>query len=73
MAKMRAIDAVVHVLEREGVTMTFGVPGGAINPLHAAIRPRNAIQHISARHVEGPAHIAAGYTRARAGNIGVLD
>ena len=73
MAKMRPIDAVVHVLEREGVTMTFGVPSAAINPLHAAIRPRNAIQHISARHVEGAAHIAEDYTRARAGNIGVLD
>jgi hypothetical protein len=31
-AKMKATEAAVHVLEREGVTMTFGVPGAAINP-----------------------------------------
>ncbi len=73
MAKTRAVDAAVHVLEREGVTMAFGVPGAAINPLDVAIRPRNAIQHILARHVEGAVHMAEGYARARAGNIGVLD
>ena len=71
MAKMRATEAAVHVLEREGVTAAFGVPGAAINPIYAAIRPRNAIRHILARHVEGASHMAEGYTRARAGNIGV--
>jgi tartronate-semialdehyde synthase len=68
---MRAVDAAVHVLEREGITATFGVPGAAINPLYSAIRPRNTIGHFLARHVEGAAHMAEGYTRARAGNIGV--
>ena len=37
MPKMRAIDAAVHVLEREGVTHAFGVPGAAINPLYSAM------------------------------------
>src|SRR5215472_5889125 len=68
---MRATEAAVHVLEREGVTVTFGVPGAAINPIYAAMRPRNTIQHFLARHVEGASHMAEGYTRARAGNIGV--
>ena len=71
MAKMRATEAAVHVLEREGVTVTFGVPGAAINPIYAAMRPRNTIQHFLARHVEGASHMAECYTRARAGNIGV--
>src|SRR3954468_5835881 len=71
MAKMRAADAAVRVLEAEGVTTAFGVPGAAINPLYAAMRPRNSIQHFLARHVEGASHMAEGYTRARAGNIGV--
>ena len=71
MAKMRAIEAAVHVLEREGVTVAFGVPGAAINPLYAALKRRGAIRHILARHVEGASHMADGYTRARAGNIGV--
>jgi glyoxylate carboligase len=71
MAKMRAIEAAIHVLEREGITATFGVPGAAINPFYAAMRKRNSIRHILARHVEGASHMAEGYTRARAGNIGV--
>jgi len=36
MAKIRAINAAVEVLRREGVTTAFGVPGAAINPLYAA-------------------------------------
>ncbi len=71
MPKMRAVEAAVRVLEREGVTQAFGVPGAAINPLYAALRSRQSIGHILARHVEGASHMAEGYTRARAGNIGV--
>lgn len=71
MAKMRAVEAAVRVLEREGVTQAFGVPGAAINPLYAALKSRPSIDHILARHVEGASHMAEGYTRAKAGNIGV--
>src|SRR3982074_3583286 len=71
MAKMRAIDAAVRILEKEGVVCAFGVPGAAINPLYSALKKRGSINHILARHVEGASHMAEGYTRARAGNIGV--
>src|ERR1700723_743261 len=71
MAKMRAIDAAVQILEREGVVCAFGVPGAAINPLYSALKKRGSIVHMLARHVEGASHMAEGYTRARAGNIGV--
>ncbi|MGE0331178.1 MAG: glyoxylate carboligase [Ramlibacter sp.] len=71
MAKMKAIEAAVWVLEKEGVTQAFGVPGAAINPLYAALRRQGSIGHILARHVEGASHMAEGYTRAVAGNIGV--
>src|SRR3982751_1841858 len=71
MPRMRAIDAAVHVLEREGVTHAFGVPGAAINPLYASLKARASITHVLARHVEGASHMAEGYTRAVAGNIGV--
>ncbi len=71
MAKMRAIDAAVRVLEREGVTHAFGVPGAAINPLYSAMKARGSITHVLARHVEGASHMPEGYTRAVAGNIGV--
>ena len=71
MAKMKAVDAAVLVLEREGVSVAFGVPGAAINPFYAALRRHGAIRHILARHVEGASHMADGYTRAQPGNIGV--
>ena len=71
MGRMNAIEAAVLVLEREGVNVAFGVPGAAINPLYAALRKRGSIRHILARHVEGASHMADGYSRAKAGNIGV--
>ncbi len=71
MAKMRAVDAAVLVLEKEGVNCAFGVPGAAINPFYSAMKARGSIRHVLARHVEGASHMAEGYTRARAGNIGV--
>jgi tartronate-semialdehyde synthase len=71
MARMRAIDAAVLVMEREGITHAFGIPGAAINPLYSAMQRRNSITHVLARHVEGASHMAEGYTRAAAGNIGV--
>ena len=71
MAKMKAVEAAVRVLEKEGVTVAFGVPGAAINPFYAALKSLGSIRHILARHVEGASHMADGYTRAAAGNIGV--
>jgi tartronate-semialdehyde synthase len=71
MPKIRAIEAAVQVLRHEGVNAAFGVPGAAINPLYAAMRKIGGIDHVLARHVEGASHMADGYSRAVAGNIGV--
>src|ERR1700759_4651010 len=71
MPKMRAVDAAVLVLEKEGIDTAFGVPGAAINPFYSAMRKSGGISHVLARHVEGASHMAEGYTRAAAGNIGV--
>ncbi|WP_274629274.1 glyoxylate carboligase [Arvimicrobium flavum] len=71
MTRMRAVDAAVLVLEKEGVNTAFGVPGAAINPFYSALRARGSIRHILARHVEAASHMAEGYTRAKAGNIGL--
>ena len=71
MARMTAAEAAVRVMELEGVTQAFGVPGAAINPLYSALLKHGSISHILARHVEAASHMAEGYTRARAGNIGV--
>ncbi len=71
MARMKAAMAAVLVMEKEGISQAFGVPGAAINPLYSALRERGSIAHVLARHVEGASHMAEGYTRAVAGNIGV--
>jgi tartronate-semialdehyde synthase len=71
MAKMTAAQAAAFVLEKEGITQAFGVPGAAINPFYAALKKQGSIKHHLARHVEGASHMAEGYTRASAGNIGV--
>jgi tartronate-semialdehyde synthase len=71
MPRMTAARAAVEILELEGVDTAFGVPGAAINPFYAALEASGGIRHTLARHVEGASHMAEGYTRARAGNIGV--
>ncbi|RCV91587.1 glyoxylate carboligase [Billgrantia montanilacus] len=71
MARMTAAEAAVHVLRKEGIDVAFGVPGAAINPFYAAMRKVGGIDHLLARHVEGASHMAEGYTRTKAGNIGV--
>jgi tartronate-semialdehyde synthase len=71
MARMTAAQAAVEILKAEGVTHLFGLPGAAINPFYSAMRTNGGLTHILARHVEGASHMAEGYTRARAGNIGV--
>ena len=71
MTTMTAAEAAVLVMEKEGISVAFGVPGAAINPFYAALRKRDSIRHFLARHVEGASHMAEGYTRAKAGNLGV--
>lgn len=71
MARMRAVDAAVLILEKEGATQAFGLPGAAINPFYSAMKKHGGIKHVLARHVEAASHMAEGYTRATAGNIGI--
>ena len=71
MSRMTAARAAVEILKREGVSHAFGVPGAAINPFYAALKASGGVHHTLARHVEGASHMAEGYTRATAGNIGV--
>ena len=57
MSRMRAVDAIVRILEKEGATQAFGVPGAAINPLYSAMKEHGGIRHVLARHVEGALHV----------------
>lgn len=71
MTRMRTVDAAVRILQIEGATQAFGLPGAAINPFYSAMRAHGGIRHVLARHVEAASHMAEGYTRAAPGNIGV--
>ena len=71
MTRMRAVDAAVAILVKEGATEAFGLPGAAINPFYSAMRANGGVRHTLARHVEGASHMADGYTRAADGNIGI--
>ncbi len=70
MARMDVMDAVVKVMEDEGVEVVFGVPGAAILPLYKAMSGSDQIRHYSVRHEEGGTHAADGYTRVT-GKVGI--
>jgi glyoxylate carboligase len=57
MPKINVTDAVVRVMESEGVDVVFGVPGAAILPLYKALST-SSIRHVSVRHEEGGTHAA---------------
>jgi acetolactate synthase-1/2/3 large subunit len=56
-------------LEREGVDVVFGYPGGAIMPVYDAMLG-SKVRHVLVRHEQGAAHMADGYARA-SGRVGV--
>jgi acetolactate synthase-1/2/3 large subunit len=67
MLSMTVIEVILRVLEEEGVTHIFGVPGGPLVPLYQALAERQRIQPILAKHEEGAAFMAEGYARVRRG------
>ncbi len=70
MTTMNVMDAVVKVMEDEGVEVAFGVPGAAILPLYKAMSKSEKIKHYSVRHEEGGTHSADGYARVT-GKVGI--
>ena len=70
MSTMNVMEAVVKVMENEGVEVAFGVPGAAILPLYKAMSQSDQIKHYSVRHEEGGTHAADGYTRVT-GKVGI--
>jgi tartronate-semialdehyde synthase len=63
------MDALVAVLESEGVDTVFGIPGAAILPLYKALQ-QSSIRHLTVRHEEAGTHAADGWSRAT-GKVGV--
>src|SRR4051812_15860867 len=70
MKKFRCFMQIAYSPNNALITVSCRLKGGC-ERLHAALRAQGGIRHILARHVEGASHMADGYSRARAGNIGV--
>ncbi len=60
----RGADLVCLALERVGVEVVFGYPGGACLPIYDALPDHPAIRHVLVRHEQGAAHMADGHARA---------
>jgi len=66
---MTGAEAVLSALEREGVDVMFGYPGGAIMPLYDALYG-HAVRHVLVRHEAAAVFAASGYART-SGRVGV--
>ncbi|WP_038042850.1 biosynthetic-type acetolactate synthase large subunit [Thermus tengchongensis] len=67
---MNGAEALLKALEREGVEVIFGHPGGAIMPTYDALYD-SKIRHILVRHEQGGIHAATAYART-SGRVGVV-
>ncbi len=67
--KLTGAQIVWECLQREGVEVVFGYPGGASLPIYDALSDYN-IHHVLVRHEQGASHMADGYARA-SGKVGV--
>ncbi|MEF2825647.1 MAG: biosynthetic-type acetolactate synthase large subunit [Peptococcaceae bacterium] len=66
---MIGADILLNCLEKQGVDLVFGLPGGAVIPLYDRLR-HFELKHILMRHEQGAIHAADGYARAT-GKVGV--
>jgi acetolactate synthase-1/2/3 large subunit len=62
-ALMTGAQALVAALERLGVDVVFGIPGGAILPAYDPLFDSRSVRHILVRHEQGAGHAAAGYAQ----------
>ena len=60
---MKGSKAVLTLLERQGVDVIFGYPGGQALPIYDDLIDSN-IHHVLVRHEQCAAHMADGYARA---------
>src|SRR6478736_9657034 len=68
--KLTGAEIIWECLQKEGVDVVFGYPGGAILPTYDAMTKYPKIHHVLVRHEQGATHMADGYARA-SGKVGV--
>src|SRR5579884_26720 len=64
MVEMTGAKALIHALEKEGVDVVFGLPGGANLPIYDALVDAK-LRHVLVRHEQSAAHMADGYARIK--------
>lgn len=69
MARNTGARFLTRTMEREGVRVVFGYPGGAIMPVYDALYDSSLV-HVLVRHEQAAALAADGYARA-SGEVGV--
>ena len=67
--KISGAEILLECLQKEGVDVIFGYPGGQVIPIYDALYD-SKIRHILVRHEQGAAHAADGYARST-GKTGV--
>ena len=68
--KLTGAQIVWEAMSREGVSVVFGMPGGANLPIYDALVQYPQIHHVLVRHEQGASHMADGYARV-ADDVGV--
>jgi acetolactate synthase-1/2/3 large subunit len=69
--RMSGSEAVMQSLLREGTSIIFGYPGGAIMPIYDALHNhQEELHHVLTRHEQGALHAAEGYAKVT-GEVGV--
>lgn len=71
MVKMRVVDVVVFVFEKEGIQIVFGVLGVVINLFYLVMCKLGGISYVLVCYVEGVLYMVEGFMCVVLGNIGV--
>lgn len=71
--QMNGAEALIQSLEKIGIEIAFGIPGGSAIPLYDALyKVRRKMKFVLVRHEQGAAHEADGYARATGRPAAVL-
>ena len=68
--ELSGAQILLESLQREGVEVVFGFPGGAVIDIYDQLPRYPALRHVLVRHEQGAIHAADGYARAT-GKVGV--
>jgi acetolactate synthase-1/2/3 large subunit len=68
--KLTGAQIIMECLQREGVEVIFGYPGGANLPMYDTLKEYPDIRHVLVRHEQAAAHAADAYARVT-GKAGV--